>query len=318
MAANCRMASQIAAIIVRNSLLVSHCAHSAHSNLSSHNSLPPHFQSQDTPHKPHGNANISHFFNDSLSSSHTHHKSPLPLSPRSSAAWVDRGASPVGMVRQSGGRKNVKSATEATRTTYRLKNNLVSQEENIKQTTVLDTQQLAVKSRKETTSSNGKKLVKGPVFMLKDARKQKTPCNSGDCSGQNNENSLPVQVMQNTTSDKDEARRNQGIHSYLKHEKKKKDALNFNQTHSHHERLTDTELKLQHRSLPDTPLYEPVDSEDTDEVYRKDDNTRKRSPTPHLSEDQLRKLPLCPEIPPGLRKCFVFLYYCSCKAFCLS
>ncbi|KAG0695241.1 Beta-1,4-galactosyltransferase 1 [Chionoecetes opilio] len=50
-----------------------------------------------------------------------------------------------------------------------------------------------------------------------------------------------------------------------------------------------------------SPLYEPIDSDVMELAARKNDSNRKRNPSSRLSEEQLRKLPVCPEIPPGLQ-----------------
>lgn len=324
MATNRRMANQVAAIIVRNSLLVSHSAHSTHSTLSSealhanrdkpqNTFLSRHSPSHDNPEV---NTNTSHLLNDSYNSpTHIHQTlSRLQESETLHAGQrLDREASLLVGIRGSAEREGVRSVAEAIRTTNRPKSYLSSDEENVRHSTILETQQVGVESERGTLPKN-KKLVKGPMFTLRSARKQKVWCDSDAryCSGQN---SFPVQIH-NTTSDEDKTRYQQSIHkvtnSYINYKKEKNNELHSNKTHLDHERLsfTDTERKLKHMYLPESTVYEPIDSDVTDLVSRKNDSTRKRSPSPHFSEEQLRKLPVCPEIPPGLRKySWLLLHY---------
>ncbi|KAK8380698.1 hypothetical protein O3P69_007966 [Scylla paramamosain] len=298
MAANRRMANQIAAIIVRNSLLVSHSSRSTQSsktlhadqgksqNTTSSHPLPSHD-------KPELSTNASHFRNDSPDSSSLQGPETPRPGQKSSLTEINRGAASLGAVGGSGEQEGVRSVAEAIRTTDKLKSSLVIDEENVRHSTMLERPH-------ETT-----KFDKVSTFTLKDTTKPKLWCDPGasNCSGQN---SVPVQ-MNNTTKvedkEHDQDSNSKVTNSHGNYEKEKNEELNLNKTHFHDESLnsTDTERKLKYLNVPDISLYEAIDDDDTDLAFRKNDSTRKRSPLSHLSEEQLRNLPLCPEIPPGLK-----------------
>ncbi|XP_045109078.1 uncharacterized protein LOC123503397 isoform X2 [Portunus trituberculatus] len=285
MAANRRMANQIAAIIVRNSLLVSHSSHSkAHNTSSSH-----HVPSEDTIE---GTTNSSDIRNDPPVSSNLPPEFRRP-GQKVSSTEVNRGTASQGSAGGSGGQEDMRNVTDVIRTKNKLKGSLVIGEENVRHSTTLERQHETTKSEKVSTST------------LKDATKPKVWCDPGasDCSGQN---SALVQVNNNIKvggkeQDKDSIRK--ATNSQGNYEKQKNEPLNLSKTHLHDENLnsTDTERKLKYLNVPDISLYEAIDDDDTDLAFRKNVSNRKGGPSSHLSEDQLRDLPLCPEIPPGLK-----------------
>lgn len=264
MAANRRMANQIAALIVRNSLLVSHSSHSTQSSKTLHADQSKSQNTTSSHHLP------SHDLSE-VSMNSSSHQAPYTLHP---------GSASLGAMGGGGYQEGVRSAAESVRTANKPQSNVVSDEKSVRHSSMLERQHETTKSEKVST------------FTLKDTTKPKVGCDPGasDCSGQN---SAPVQ-MNNTTK----------VDQNGNYEKEKNEELNSNKTHIHDESLnsTDTERKLKYLNVPDPSLYEAIDDDDTDLAFRKNDSTSKRSPSSHLSEEQLRNLPLCPEIPPGLSK----------------
>ena len=213
---------------------------------------------------------------------------------------MNRGTASQGPGGGSGGQEGVRSVADVIRTTSKPKGSLVIGEENVRHSTALERQHETVKSEKVST------------FTLKDTTKPKM-CDSG-ASNCNEQNSVPVQ-MSNTTKveGKDQDFIREATNSPSNDAKEKNEQLNVNKTLSHDESLnsTDTERKLKYLNVPDISLYEAIDDDDTDLALRKNDSNRKGGPSSHLTEDQLRNLPLCPEIPPGLSKLSRLFLYCD-------
>ncbi|XP_050726585.1 uncharacterized protein LOC127004501 [Eriocheir sinensis] len=306
MATNRRVANQVAAIIVRNSLLVSHSAHST--PLSSKPLHPQQDESQtyhvsyNSPSQAKTNVH-SKTLSSSLpngaynSSSHVHLtrsrrqegvKASHPIQ-RASAVGQGRAGVPVS---GEGGRtelEEVKGVKETIRTGG-VKDG--SDKGKVRRFTASEAH-VVTKTQSESLPSK-KRVVKAPVFTLRGSKKQKM-CYVGaiNCNGQNS-SAVRTNIMTNGEGKVTNTNRSS---------EKAKHALRTNKTSllgTEGSNSTNTKSLPEHLYLPESTWYEPIDSDGRDLVARKSDAARRRNLPPKLSEEQLRKLPLCPEIPPGL------------------
>lgn len=309
MAANRRVANQVAAIIVRNSLLIPHSAHS--SPLTSKPLYPEQDESQayhisySSPSQANTNVH-SKTFTSSLSniaynfSDHAHQtrsrrqenvKASHPVQ-GSSVAGQDRAASPASGKGERTEVKGVKGVKETVRTGD-VKDG--ADKEEVRRFTAFKAQ-IVTKTQSESLPSR-KRVFKIPAFSHRGSKKQKM-CyvDAINCDGKN---SSAVRTNSLTNSEGK-------VTNITRNDDKVKHALLTNQTSLlGNDGSNSTTIKTlpERLYIPESTWYEPIDSDGTDLVTRKSDATRRQNLQPKLSEEQLRKLHLCPEIPPGLCKC---------------
>lgn len=297
MAANRRLASQVVNIIVSNSLLVSHVGH-----CSSPSSRPlTHEQGEsqtyhltyDSPSrtKTHINSKTLAFLPSSAynSSNHSHQirsrreegmEAPNSVQ-KTSTRMLAAGEG------KSMERKEVKDVKETIRT-GRLNDGLSSDKENIRHI------EPRIVTKQSESRSGRRRVIKAPVFTFKESKKQKV-CHAGtmNCNGQNSSsvrtNSMTSGVGRITYSNRNSDKAKQSRRT------NKTNLLGKEVSNA-----TNTKSPLKHLHIPESTWYEPIDRNDTD-LMSGNNGTRSRH-MPKLSEEQLRKLPLCPEIPPGLCK----------------
>lgn len=166
--------------------------------------------------------------------------------------------------------------------------------------------QVVPKTRSESLPSK-KRVVKAPVFTLRGSKKQKM-CHVGaiNCNGQNS-SEVRTNIMNNGDGKVTNTNRSS---------EDAKHALRTNKTSPLGTEGSNSNTKSlpEHLYLPESTWYEPIDSDGRDLVARKSDVVRRRNLPAKLSEEQLRKLPLCPEIPPGLRECYQVFSFALCFA----
>lgn len=183
--------------------------------------------------------------------------------------------------------KEVKDVKETIRTGG-LKDSVSSDKENVRRSEA----RVAMKTQSESVSSR-KRIIKAPVLILKGSKKPKV-CYVDiiKCNGQNRS-----AVRTNNMTNGEDKVTNSNRNSDKTKRTNKTTLLENEVSYS-----VNTKSSQRHLYMPESTWYEPIDRDGTDLVTRKSNGTRSRL-LPRLSEKQLRKLPLCPEIPPGLCKC---------------